>query len=115
MENDMLIKALEVLDTEARAKGSEEFKIIHEHIEAALYNASEEAIKAIAERKKTLAGAFDKMADEAKKKKTGNYAVLSSFEAFRIVDKYFGVDVSEAEKKETAVLKNKKAVSIFDL
>lgn len=112
--NDMLIKALEVLDTEAQEKGSEEFKIIHEHIEAALYNASDEAIKAIVERKKTLAGAFDKMADEAKKKKTGNYAVLSSFEAFRIVDKYFGVD-SSVDKKEAAVQKNKKAVSIFDL
>lgn len=108
--NDILTKALEALDAEAWS-GNESYKRIHEYIEPMLYNADEETLKAIAERKKTIAGAVSAMRDKAQKQlsKGANCVVLSDDEGFAICEKYFGISAEKSKKSQSNVM------SIFDL
>jgi len=105
--DDDLIKALEVLDAEKQNNST--YEVIHEHIEPLLYNASDAVLKAIAEKKKTIAGAVSQMQTEAKKKLNGksSCAVISDTEGFAICKKYFGV--ADSTEQAAAV------TSIFDL
>lgn len=108
--NEILTKALELLDAEAWACG-ESYKRIHEHIEPMLYNADEDTLKAIADKKKTIAGAVSAMRDEAQKRrgKGENCVVLTDDEGFAICEKYFGVSAEKIKKSQSNVM------SIFDL
>lgn len=63
---------------------------VEEHLTAICTN--EDVAGKILQDGKTLKGAIDALWTEAKKRKTGNSAVISSDEAFKIVDDYFGIN-----------------------
>lgn len=107
----MLTKALEILDTEMREAGTESYKKIHADIEPLLYNAKNEVINEIAEKKKTIGGAIRKMEEivkaQIKEKKGAVTCLLTDEEGLKICRDYFGLSGAVSEKKET--------LSIFDL
>lgn len=55
-----------------------------------------ETSKLIMNPDKTIAGSLESMRAEAQKNKTGNVGVLSDEEGFKIVLKYYGVQLPEA-------------------
>lgn len=90
--DDDLIRALEVLDAEKQNNST--YEVIYEHIEPLLYNASDVALKAIAEKEKTIAGAVSQMQAEAKKKikeKRGS-VIISGEDEFKLCEQYFGLN-----------------------
>lgn len=85
-------------------------RVICDHVVDKLQGASEETLKNIINKPLTIEGAIGAMRDVAQKCKTGNYAVLTESEGFKIIDKYFGIDKSAAQ-----IEKPQKTVSLFDM
>lgn len=109
MKNEYLVKALEKLEEEAQK--DEVFKAVHKMIEPMLYDAEEATLQDIAEGKKSYGGAMKQMETEARKKKTGNHAVIPPAEAEKILKGYFGINSKSDDVEEP----KKQVVSIFDL
>lgn len=66
-------------------------RIVCNHVTEKLSKQPEEVLKNIIDSKLTIKGAIETIRKEAEKKRTGNYAVLSDAEGFKIADKYFGI------------------------
>lgn len=85
-------------------------RIICNHVTEKLQYANENVLKNIINNELTLNRAVKTMSDEARKRTSGNYAVLSDTEGFKIVDGYFGIENSGSSEDKPS-----KTVSLFDM
>ena len=106
----MLQKIIDRFEKECEKNINDNVKrVICNHVVDKLQSVPEDILKEIADNDEmTLEGAIDRMRNEAQKKSTGNYGVLSDEEGYAVVDAYFGINCEAAEKTN-------KAVSLFDL
>ena len=90
--NELQNKAIAKLDAEMeKEKRNHAIAVIGEYL-INLITARPEIAKKLADSKDTLAGAYEAMRTEARKKMYNNCAVLTDEEGFEIVCEYFGID-----------------------
>lgn len=89
--NELQNKAIAKLDAEMeKEKRNHAIAVIGEYL-INLVTACPEIAGKLADSKNTLAGAYEAMRTEARKKKYNNCAVLTDEEGFEIVCEYFGI------------------------
>lgn len=90
--NELQNKAIAKLDAEMeKEKRNHAIAVIGEYL-INLITARPEIAEKLADSKDTLAGAYEAMRTEARKKMYNNCAVLTDEEGFEIVCEYFGID-----------------------
>lgn len=90
--NELQNKAISKLDAEMeKEKRNHAIAVIGEYL-INLITARPEIAKKLVDSKDTLAGAYEAMRTEARKKMYNNCAVLTDEEGFEIVCEYFGID-----------------------
>lgn len=90
--NELQNKAIAKLDAEMeKEKRNHAIAVIGEYL-INLITAHPQVAEKLADSKNTLAGAYEAMRTEARKKMYNNCAVLTDEEGFEIVCEYFGID-----------------------
>lgn len=99
--NELQNKAIAKLDAEIeKEKRNRAIAVIGEYL-INLATAHPEVAEKLADTNKTLAGAYDAMYKEARKKQYNHCAVLTDEEGFEIVCEYFGIDYQPSGMDKT--------------
>ena len=110
--NELQNKAIAKLDAEMeKEKRNHAIAVIGEYL-INLITARPEIAEKLADSKNTLAGAYEAMRTEARKKMYNNCAVLTDEEGFEIVCEYFGIDPGTDKIAKQAVQPGKTAPAL---